>query len=71
MSSLAHFTGVYILQRGCFSVCSFCKAVVGRDGWNRQKLSTHVFSFVANRKCYLFVWVKADNYKINELTTKE
>ena len=36
MSSLAHFTGVYILQRGCFSVCSFCKAVVGRDGWNRQ-----------------------------------
>ena len=21
MSSLAHFTGVYILQRGCFSVC--------------------------------------------------
>ena len=32
----AHFTGVYIPQRGCFSVCSFCKAVVGRDGWNRQ-----------------------------------
>ena len=36
MSSLAHFTDVYILLRGCFSVCSFCKAVVGRDGWNRQ-----------------------------------
>ena len=25
--------------------------------------STHVFSFVVNRKYYLFVWVKADNYK--------
>ena len=25
----AHFTDFCILQRGCFSVCSFCKAVVG------------------------------------------
>ena len=28
---LAHFTDVYILQRGCFSVCFSSKAVVGLE----------------------------------------
>ena len=27
----AHFTGVYIPQRGCFSACFIAKAVVGLD----------------------------------------
>ena len=28
---LAHFTGIYILQRGCFLCLFIAKAVVGRD----------------------------------------
>ena len=44
MSSLAHFTDVlYILLRGCFSVCYFCKAVVGRDGCDRQMWTPTLF----------------------------
>ena len=42
MSSLAHFTGVYILQRGCFSVCSFQLAVVGQIT-EQADVSTRVF----------------------------
>ena len=31
MSSLAHFTGVYIPQRGCLLCLFSCKAVEGRE----------------------------------------
>ena len=32
----AHFTGVYILQRGCFSVCSFAIGCGRPEEWDRQ-----------------------------------
>ena len=42
----AHFTGVYILQRGCFFTLSVsCMAVVGREV-NGHEWSTHVFLYV-------------------------
>ena len=44
------------------SLSVFLKAVVGPNT-EQADASTHVFSFVVNRKYYLFVWVKADNYK--------
>ena len=47
MSSLAHFT-VYLYTS---------------LNDEQADASTHAFSFVVNRKYYLFVWVKADNYK--------
>ena len=36
MSSQAHFTGVYIPQRGCFSVCSFAIGCGRPEEWDRQ-----------------------------------
>jgi hypothetical protein len=43
MSSQAHFTGYYILQRGCF-LCLFFLQGCGRPRWVEQAdASTHVF----------------------------
>ncbi len=62
MSSLAHFT-VYLYTSTWLFLCLFTvKAVEGLED-EQADVSTHVFSFVVNRKYYLFVWVKADNYK--------
>ena len=62
MSSLAHFT-VYLYTSTWLFLCLFTvKAVEGLED-EQADASTHVFSFVVNRKYYLFVWVKADNYK--------
>ena len=62
MSSLAHFT-VYLYTSTWLFLCLFTtEAVVGPNS-EQADASTHVFSFVVNRKYYLFVWVKADNYK--------
>ena len=62
MSSLAHFT-VYLYTSTWVFLCLFTtEAVVGPNS-EQADASTHVFSFVVNRKWYLFVWVKADNYK--------
>ena len=44
----AHFTGVYILQRGCFSVCLLHR--FPKTSNNEQAdASTHVFLFVVNQ----------------------
>ena len=53
---------IYIPQRGCFSVCFLLRLWKALND-EQADASTHVFSFVVNRKYYLFVWVKADNYK--------
>ena len=54
MSSLAHFTGVYILLRGCLHCLFTCYGCGRPRTANRQKLSTHVFSFVVNYVWYSF-----------------
>jgi len=43
MFSPAHFTGVYIPQRGCFSVCSFAIGCGRPEEWNRQMQALTLF----------------------------
>ena len=62
MSSLAHFT-VYLYTSTWVFLCLFLLRLWKALNDEQADASTHVFSFVANHKCYLFVWVKADNYK--------
>ena len=59
----AHFTGVYILQRGCFSVLFTVKAVEGLED-KQADASTRAFLFVVGDS-YLTRShrVFADNYK--------
>ena len=57
MSSLAHFTGVYILQRGCFSVCLLWWAVVGLR-WRTGRCNHPRFFYVGtNRVKTIWLWV--------------
>ena len=53
MSSLAHFTGVYILQRGCLLCLLTTLAVVGQN-IEQAEVKHPRFSFVVSRKLYSF-----------------
>ena len=62
MSSLAHFT-VYLYTSTWLFLCLFLLRLWKALNDEQADASTHVFSFVVNRMWYLFVWVKANNYK--------
>ena len=53
MFSPAHFTGVYIPQRGCLLCLFSCKAVEGREV-KQAEVKHPRFSFVVSRKLYSF-----------------
>ena len=62
MSSLAHFT-VYLYTSTWVFLCLFLLRLWKALNDEQADASTHVFSFVVYRVRYLFVWVKANNYK--------
>ena len=45
----AHFTGVYILLSGCFSVCSFAIGCGRPEEWDRQ-MQASTFFVCSNQK---------------------
>ena len=54
----AHFTDVYILQRGCFSVCFSAKAVEGQERWTgRCKHPLFLYVVVNRDQTYLTLGV--------------
>ena len=67
----AHFTASLYSPTWLF-LCLFFLQGCGRPRWVGQAdVSTHVFSFVVNRKVILVRMGEGGQLKMNELTTKE
>jgi len=63
MSSLAHFTGVLYSPAWVFTLSVYHHRFPKTSNSEQAEVKHPRFSFVVNRKCYLFAWVKTDSYK--------